>query len=150
MLTLENPTGRLLAIRASSPLSPEDVEHFLPVFKAPRPESVAQWICLIDLRGLRLVPPWAQARAADLLRAAPASMARTAFLVGADNAILLMQIERLVQGSGVSGFRAFDDRGAAARWLREALSSAESAAVDQFLERTRPPSRPPSFGVGLL
>ena len=150
MLTLENPTGRLLAVRAGTPLTTDEVEQAMSVLRGPRVGVAPQWIAASDLRTLRVLPPWAQERTGELFGEGAQGILRSAILVAEDNAILRMQLERLLHASGVQNRQVFAEPGAAVRWLRALLTGAEAAALEQFLERTRPPSRPPAFGLGLI
>lgn len=134
MISVTNKTGRLVEVRALSPLSLEELAQF----KAELIEIIKRlgqkFTACVDLRQLKILqPPQAEAIQKIFLADNP-MLERSAILFPEEGAALAMQFERLIQEAKNPSRRSFRAVEPLVLWLREVSSMQETIRLKVFLD----------------
>ena len=132
MLTVENPVGRLLELRVSSPFSLEEMGPFQTKLMRLVSSAPGNSVACTDLRGARVMPDEVAARFVTIMKADNPRMERSGFLVS-ESALFSLQIERMLREAGNPMRRTFRESHEMVAWLSELLTAAESASARDFL-----------------
>jgi hypothetical protein len=128
MIHIEQSAGRLVFIRAASPLTSQEVD----VFAQQALEillSGGHKIVFTDLRALRVLKSEYADRLAALMQVDLPCLQRSAFLVAPESALVELQFDRLVKTCGAPSRRLFREPAAALEWLAPALTQVEQDAL---------------------
>jgi hypothetical protein len=133
MISIANKSGRLVEVRAKSPLTMEELAQFktevIEMIKALNQKFVA----CVDLRQLRLLQqPQAEAIRQILLSNNP-MIERSAYLLPEAKSGLAMQFERLLHEAKNPSRRAFNNQDEVITWLREVVTMSEVIRLKVFL-----------------
>jgi hypothetical protein len=142
LYTVDCKVGRLVEARLFILHSVDDVTSFQgamrDAFRRAGPRSV---ICADWRRATLLAPDVAEAMI-GLLRVGNAFFERSAILLGRDQAIFSMQVERVVREAASPSRRTFRDALRMRRWLAEVLDDDEVHRMNEFFRESR---RPPAL-----
>jgi hypothetical protein len=134
MLDIHHVFGRLVCIRAVSPLEPADVEHFREVMRGlPMLTPVPLVVCA-DVSRMHVLPAPLASELVEIMQRDNTCVARSGFLLSPLSASLELQFDRLLSEAGNGTRRVFFDRGKLLAWLAASLDAAELAALHQFLD----------------
>ena len=132
MWTAELKTGRLVTICISAPFGPEDVPPFLQGIGKILLEGPARVVTCMDLRASSILAPEAAEQLIGLMRKDNPRIERTA-LVLSDNALVGLQVARMIREAGNPNRRTFHEAAQAVTWLEEVLTVSEAMALRKFL-----------------
>lgn len=133
MWTVEKKTERLVFIAISSPFGLEDVAPFQAAIVKLLTEVPGRVVTCMDLRqSIVLAPEVADALVALMRRDNP-RIERTAFLLK-DNAVLNMQVARMIREAGNPSRRTFHDSQQLLTWLQESLEASEVQTLRHLLQ----------------
>ena len=142
MIEITNPQGRLVSIRAVTPVTQEDTDDLViqsaRLFRPNEPRRVVA----VDARKLRVLTPAYADRLALLMRNDNPFTLRTAFLLPAKGDILDLQFSRLFLESDSQTRRTFRFPIELEQWLGQVLNAEEKQALSVFLHEegsTLPP-----------
>lgn len=126
-------TGRLLEIRLVDVCNPDDIA-LLGAWLCEEAQSLG--VPPVILGDYRAAPPFSQAVADEwsrVMRAFNVKVARSAIILSPENETFNLQFARVVRCAGSASRRCFVDAGELRQWLRESLTEAERARVDEVL-----------------
>ena len=132
MWTAELNSGRLVTIYIAAPFGVEDVPPFLETIGKLLQEAPGRIVTCMDLRGSLLLAPAAADQLIGLMRRDNPRIERTA-LVLSDNALVGLQVARMIREAGNPNRRSFHDAAAATTWLSEVLQPSEVVTLRRFL-----------------
>ena len=133
MMRAEMRVGRLLEVRATLPICPEETPELIASFTSIFRDAPPLVVAILDARSYGLEPPEAAAHFVDMMRRDNARIERSAFLIEPHQSLLALQLERLIREAGNPRRRLFRSPAAAAVFLDPVLSAAEYARLDLFL-----------------
>jgi hypothetical protein len=138
--------GRLVEARLYVLQSIEEVELFQAAmrdaFRRAGPRSV---ICA-DWRGAPLLSPDVAEALIGLLRVGNAFFERSAILLGEEQALFGMQVERVVREAANPKRRTFRDPAKMRKWLTEVLDADEVRRMEEFFRASPRPARAEQTG----
>jgi hypothetical protein len=126
-------SGRLLEIRLVDVCSPDDIALLGARLSE---EAQALGVPPIIFGDYRAASPFSQAVADEwsrVMRAFNVKVARSAIILSPENETFNLQFARVVRCAGSASRRCFVDAGELRHWLREFLTEAERARVDEVL-----------------
>ena len=126
--------GRLVTIFIAAPFGMDDVAPFQMAIGKLLQEAPARVVTCMDLRASLILAPDVADQLIGLMRKDNPRIERTAMVLG-DNAVLGLQVARMIREAGNPNRRTFQHAEAAEAWLGEALSPSEQAALNAFLNR---------------
>jgi hypothetical protein len=133
--------GRLVEARLFALQSVEEVTAFQGAmrnaFRRAGPRSV---ICA-DWRAATLLAPDVAEALIGLLKVGNAFFERSAILLGTEQAIFGMQVERFVREAANPSRRTFRDALSMRRWLAEVLDADEVRRMNEFFRELKAPKR---------
>lgn len=132
MFTVELKSGRLITIKITAPFGLEDLQSFVERVAAVLTVAPPLIVTCMDLRSSSILAPDIADGLISLMRKDNPRIERTALVMG-DNALVNLQVTRMIREAGNPGRRTFHDAEAAEAWLVEALSPTEQAALHAFL-----------------
>ena len=132
MWTAELKSARLVTIYIAPPFGIEDIPPFLAGIVKLLSEAPGHIVTCMDLRASALLAPEAADMLIGLMRRDNPHIERTAMVLS-DNALVSLQVARMIREAGNPNRRAFHDAGQAATWLSEVLSPAELQTLRKFL-----------------
>ena len=131
MWTVQTVVGRLVEARLTSS-DPSEVQPCLGAIAELVARSQAPVVGFLDLSQIQVLGRAEADLFLKVMRADNPKVERTAILVHGD-ALLEMQIERLIRAAASPNREAFRLVGPAVRWLRKSLSPAELASLQSFI-----------------
>jgi hypothetical protein len=135
MFTVEHHVGRLLEARVHRLRTADEVEGYGTTFRAQLARlQPRRGILCADHRPAGLYSPPVTAALVSLFTRLNPVLERAALVTGSANAVLSLQVMRLVREAKNPVRRAFSDAAAAATWLGEVLSAEERARLRVFLQ----------------
>lgn len=134
MMSVENPTGRLLQIVVTSPLSVADVEKFMQELPPYFRKVGGKAIFVVDLRGANVFPAPVAERLKALLQSDNAAVLKSAYLMK-QSAVFGMQVGRLIREANNPARQAFSEPAALVKFLTDELRPQEASAVQAFFAR---------------
>jgi hypothetical protein len=132
MLTVENRVGRLVELRAESPLTYEELLPFHDMLAKVAKPIGGQIVICTDFLGARVFPQNVTQRWTAIIRQESPIVDRNGVLVG-EGAVFSMQIERIIREAGYPNRRAFLQPLLCAAWLGEILNPRERTRLDAFI-----------------
>jgi hypothetical protein len=111
---------RILEVRYPERPTEEDVKEYLTAARRAIDKELSgkPWRCLVDQRGLAVMPPALAAEVATLNEyAEEKGMIRSARVVS--TAVAALQVARIARGAVAAPVKAFRDRQTALTWLKE-------------------------------
>ena len=126
-------TGRLLEIRLVDVCNPDDIV-LLGAWLGEEAQSLG--VPPVIFGDYRAASPFSQAVADEwsrVMRAFNVKVARSAIILSPENETFNLQFARVVRCAGSASRRCFLDAGELRQWLRESLTEAERARVDEVL-----------------
>jgi len=132
--TVENPAGRLVTFRVTPPVDDGNAVSAAADLRSAILGVEGPVIVCSDLRGARTFAPWTAQRFIGVMKLDNIKIERSALLLGADKAAVLLQIERMVREAASPARRTFRDGSELAAWLAPLLDERERAALEAFLE----------------
>lgn len=132
MWTVERKTDRLVSVVISSPFGLEDVAPFQAAIVKLLTETTGRVVTCMDLRQSVVLAPEVADALVGLMRRDNPRIERTAFLLG-DNAVMNMQVARMIREAGNPSRRTFHDPGQLIAWLEESLTVGEATILRQLL-----------------
>lgn len=133
MISIANKSGRLVEVRAKSPLSLEELAQFKTELIAVMKTLNQKFVACVDLRQLRLLQQ-AQAEAIQKIFLTDNPMIeRSAYLLPEGASGLAMQFERLIQEAKNLSRKTFNNQDALIEWLRGVLTMPEVIRLKVFL-----------------
>ena len=132
---MEHRVGRLVEARVRSLVTREDADTYSRelgqlVTSLPR---VPTPVLGAHHRPVGIYPPQVTERLVELFAQMNTHLDRIAVLLAPTNAVLSLQLERLVRAAGNDRRRVFQDATLAARYLKESLDAREGARARTFL-----------------
>src|SRR5258708_4853573 len=143
MLSLANPAGRLLTIRAAPPITLDAFSRFTNALHGLEQKLPLGQMYAVDFSALRILPGALLQAVRDVMGGHASSVLRSAILVGPDHGVLRLQMERLIGEGPSDRRRIFDELAPLALWLGDVLHGDEARALRQFLveDGQRPAAR---------
>jgi hypothetical protein len=133
MTEVRNPIGRLVTFRVAPPVEDSNsARAALELRNAIGAISGPVVVCA-DLTAARTFSPETTQRFVALMRSDNPKLERGALLLDGRAATFALQVERMVREANLPARRAFRERGELHAWLEPFLTSAEQAALTQFL-----------------
>ena len=138
--TVERHVGRVIEARVFSLRTAADVDAYAAALRtaivhAPQPRI---FICA-DHRAVHIYPPEAAARLVEMFTALNPRLENAGLLVSPTNAILVMQIERIVREAADSKRRVFTRAADWYTFLAEKMTDDERARLRTFQHTAPPP-----------
>ena len=132
MISLANKVGRLFEMRCTPPLEERHVIEFeLEIGRLLR--AGHKILFCSDLRHSPIVSPEIADRFGGLLRRDVPLLERSAVLIPSDQAILNMQVQRIVREAGTPARQVFKDPAKLVEWLGELCTDDERARLEAFV-----------------
>lgn len=132
MHEVKNPGGRLLTFRFDPAASDAEGERAVQALRGFVLGSRGPVLAITDLRLVRALSPANAERLVALMRADNPRVERSAVLLDAGSATLVLQVKRMLnEAAGVR--RAFTDATELGAWLVTAMSAEERTALEAFL-----------------
>lgn len=122
-----------MTICIAPPFGTEDVPPFLAAIGKLLQDVPGRVVTCMDLRASLILAPEAADQLIALMRKDNPRIERTAMLLS-DNALLGLQVARMIREAGNPNRRTFHDVESAVHWLDEVLSPAESISLRAFLK----------------
>ncbi len=122
-----------MTIYIAPPFGIEDVPPFLGAIGKLLQDVSGRVVTCMDLRASLILAPEAADQLIALMRKDNPRIERTAMLLS-DNALLGLQVARMIREAGNPNRRTFHDAESAVHWLDEVLSPAESISLRAFLK----------------
>jgi hypothetical protein len=132
MYRVEHHVGRLIEVKLASPLTIEEVQHFVQDHLAIMKKIPGKYIGVVDLLEAYVFPPAVADAMIQLLSGAASHVERTAILIG-ESATFALQVERAIRSSNSENRRVFRLESELVAWLREVLTLHERARLDLFM-----------------
>lgn len=133
MITIENRVGRLIETRFIPPLPAAELAAFdrerERLMRLRGPDRV---VC-VDLSALHVLQPEQADHFVEFLRLSRPGLTRNAFLLPQGEAVLALQVARILREARHPGRRAFQSSAELVRWLGEVLQPDEAARLEAFL-----------------
>ena len=133
MYRVEHHVGRLIEVKLASPLTLEEVQHFVQEHLALMKKIPGKYVGVVDLLEAYVFPPAVAEALIQLLSGAASHVERTAILIG-ESATFAMQVERAIRSSNSEHRRAFRRESDLVPWLREILTPHERARLDLLMQ----------------
>lgn len=133
MVSIANVQGRLVEIRAASPLTAEEAEGFRRRLADLFEPAALPLVVCADLSALHILPPGLAADLLQAMRRDNPRLLRAAFLLPDDRASLELQFDRLLAEAGGVHRRCFTDPAPLERWLGAVLDKHECIRLGRFL-----------------
>jgi hypothetical protein len=133
MMRAEMRVGRLLEVRAELPIKVEEVPALVQTMRdifARTPDLV---VAILDARSYGLEPPELTALFVDVIKRDNPRIERSAFLIEPEQALLGLQLERIIREAGSTKRRLFRSPKEATEYLEPALTDEERARLQAFL-----------------
>lgn len=133
--TAECRTGRLVEARVHALWTREDADAYsqeLGRLILSQPRHPTPVLCA-DHRPVAVYPPAVTDRLVELFQQMNTRLERIAIIVSSTNALMYLQLERLVREAGFDKRRVFQDSTLATRHLEQGLDAREVARLRQFL-----------------
>ncbi len=132
MHRIENKAGRLVEVRATPPLTLDEMKQFVEEHKATVSRIQDRYVGVVDLHQAHVFPPEVADALVQLLSRMADRVERTAFLIG-ESAVFALQIERVIRQAANPNRRTFREPGPLKEWLGEVLNAGERLRLDRFL-----------------
>jgi hypothetical protein len=133
MISIAKKSGRLVEVRAKSPLTMEELVKFKTEVVDLLKTLDQKFVSCVDLRQLRLLQqPQTEVIEKILLNNNP-MFERSAYLLSEGRSGLAMQFERLIQEAKNPSRRAFHNEDEVVSWLRETMTMSEVIRLKVFL-----------------
>jgi len=135
MYTIERHVGRLIEIRQMSPVPIliDEALAFRDTLLRVVGETTGLVVIVADIRHAVLFSPDAAEVLSSMMKSVNDRLERSAIVLPSERPTLVLQIERLVRAARKQGRRTFRTASAAAAWLSEVLTPAETARLTAFL-----------------
>lgn len=132
MIQFSNQVGRLVEARLAAPFAPGEFDQFRRDMVATLAHTPGQGVGCIDVRGSLLFPPDVADAIAATMRADNSKIERSGIIFGRE-AMLALQVERVIRESGHPGRKVFREVDPMLEWLGEVLSPREVERAKAFL-----------------
>jgi hypothetical protein len=131
MYTVQNPAGRLLAIRYVGALTLEEGERSIAEIRALFASAKTKLVLCGDLREVGVLPAALSDRFVAMFKQDNAKLERNGMLIG--NAIVALQIERMIREANSPVRRTLRDVEQLEQFLTPLLTPAEREALASFV-----------------
>lgn len=133
MLNIHHIFGRLVCIRAVSPLEPADVAHFRDRMRELPMTVTPPMVVCADVSRMHVLPAALADELVAIMRRDNEWISRSAFLLSPLSASLELQFDRMLHEAGPETRRVFFDRAKLEAWLEQTLDPLELAELHRFL-----------------
>jgi hypothetical protein len=133
MYSLENHVGRLVEARLGAPFTVDEVDAWLAKMRVTVAQCRHGVICCIDLLRVDVLAPASAERFLEMMREHNLDVQRTGFLIPTGNAILGLQVDRLIRDAQSSKRKAFRDATSLEAWLVPVMTMQEAQQLRKFL-----------------
>jgi hypothetical protein len=133
MMRAHMSVGRLLEVRALMPVKLEEIPALAQAMKEIFERTPGQVVAILDARDYGVEPPEAAAHFASTLKRDNPRIERSAFLIGADQAVMGLQLERIIREAGNPNRRLFRSLDEAVAFLEPVLMLDERLRLKAFL-----------------
>jgi hypothetical protein len=137
MMRVQMQVGRLLEVRAVLPIKLEEIPSITKSMKDIFERTTDQVVAILDARTYGVEPPEAAEHFVGSLKRDNPRIERSAFLVEPRQALLGLQLERVIREAQNPRRRLFRSVGDAVAYLEPVLTREERARLDAFLEEGR-------------
>jgi hypothetical protein len=131
--SINHKTGRLVDASLVSPLTLEELDTAVLALRAILMRMQGSAVLCMDLRRLLVLQQEAADRFLVMMRADSARVERTAYLLPEGNAVLSLQMDRILREAGGEARRAFSRPAGLRAWLAPILKEAEQKRLDEVL-----------------
>jgi hypothetical protein len=131
--------GRLLEVRAELPIRVEEIPSITRSMTEILERTTDSLVAILDARAYGVEPPEAADHFVGSLRRDNPRIERSAFLIDAGQALLGLQLERVIREAQNPRRRLFRSVSEAVSYLAPVLTREESARLDAFLGEGRLP-----------
>ena len=125
--------GRLLEVRAFLPVRMEEIPVLVQTMKEIFDRAPAQVVAILDARTYGVEPQDATDHFLAAIKRDNPRVERSAFLIDRDQALLGLQLDRLIREAGNPRRRLFRSVAGAVTFLQPVLTPDEQARLDAFL-----------------
>jgi hypothetical protein len=133
MYSVGNPAGRLITFRVTAPVDDGNATSAAIDLRSAIQAIDGLVVVCTDLTGGRTFAPWTADRFVSVMKNDNPKVERSALLLPADAATVLLQVERMVREAESPARRTFHVASELAEWLAPLLNSDEQAALAAFL-----------------
>ncbi len=133
MYSVDNNAGRLIEVRLGTPLPAGDVDACIARIKAIVAQNRHGALFCIDVVQCDVLAPESAEKFLAMMRTQNGTVLRTAYLLPVANAIVGLQVERLIRDAHNSSRRAFRDATSLEAWLVPVMTMVEAQQLRKFL-----------------
>lgn len=133
MYSVENHVGRLVEVRLGMPLPVEEVDECIAKLRVTVGQIRRPALFGVDFMRVDVLAPETAQKFLDMMRGHNLNVHRTGFLIPSGNAILGLQVERIIRDAQNSARRAFRDVTSLEAWLAPSMTMQEAQQLRKFL-----------------
>jgi hypothetical protein len=134
MYSVENPAGRLVTFRITTPVDDGNATSAATDLRAVVQSIEGRVIICTDLTEARTFAPATAQRFVAVMKMDNPKLERSALLLGPDAATVLLQMERMVREAASPDRRTFRSAQELTEWLQPLLTTEEQSALSVFLK----------------
>ncbi|KYF49405.1 hypothetical protein [Sorangium sp. So ce854] len=135
MYSVDNRAGRLIEVRLASPLPAGEVDACIARIQGVVTQNRHGAVICIELLQVDVLAPESAEKFLEMMRVQNATVHRTAYLLPVTNAILGLQVERLIRDAHNSSRKAFRDTTSLEAWLVPVMTMVEAQQLRKFLSQ---------------
>ena len=125
--------GRLLEVRAFTPINLEEIPALVATMKAIFERATGLVVAILDARSYGIEPPSAADQFVSVIKRDNPRIERSAFVIEPEQALLGLQLDRMIREANNPKRRLFRDVNDAVGFLAPVLTDEERARLDAFL-----------------
>jgi len=133
MYTVENHIGKLFEVRIVTPMTEEELGHFVQDLNRVLGKIPGKYVGVTDLTEAHIFPPYVTQTMIQYMSASSPRVIRSAMLIG-EGATFALQIERVLRSSNSDLRRAFRRAEELETWVGEVLTIEERGDLAQALD----------------